>query len=187
MSDVHDAATRSRNMKAIRGKDTKPELLIRRGLHARGFRYLLHSKRLPGKPDLVFPKYRAVIFINGCFWHLHDCPLFKWPATRRDFWREKLTKTRKRDLDTVRTLRAEGWRVLTVWECVLKGTGKSPMDTVLDTVTNWLRSNDPAEECRETDSMEQRSNQESSLTALKVSQPNASVWLKQTAIAHAIE
>ena len=92
MADVVDRKTRSRMMSGIRGKNTRPELLIRKGLHARGFRFRLHDKRLPGKPDLVLPKYSAVIFVHGCFWHGHDCHLFKWPQSRREFWRKKITR-----------------------------------------------------------------------------------------------
>src|SRR3546814_19210603 len=93
MADVHDAATRRRNMAAIKGSHTKPELLIRKALHAAGLRYRLHVKDLPGKPDLVFPRPRAVVFVTGCFWHGQDCHRFKWPAPRTDFWRAKITRT----------------------------------------------------------------------------------------------
>ena len=138
MTDVHDAATRSRNMAAIRGKDTKPELLIRKALFARGYRYRLHDKRLPGKPDLVFPKYRAVIFVHGCFWHGHGCHLFKWPKTRRDFWRRKISHNRTKDAQVYDHLHAEGWFILTVWECALKGKGRHPVKVVLDRIVHWL-------------------------------------------------
>ena len=114
LADVHDRQTRSRNMAAIRGADTKPELIIRRGLHARGFRYSLHNRKLPGRPDLVLPKYRAVIFINGCFWHGHGCPLFKWPKSREDFWREKINGNVERDGKNLQRLSAAGWRIATV-------------------------------------------------------------------------
>ncbi|CAG0903564.1 unnamed protein product [Cyprideis torosa] len=119
--DVHDKATRSKNMAAIRGKDTKPELVIRKGLHKAGFRYRLHDKKLPGKPDLVFPRYQAVLFINGCFWHLHDCHLFKWPKTRSEFWSDKIKKNVARDQVNIAQLKASGWRVGIIWECSLKG------------------------------------------------------------------
>ena len=95
--DVHDKATRSRNMAAIRGSDTKPEMMIRRGLHARGFRFRLHDRKLPGRPDLIFPRHRAVLFVHGCFWHGHGCHLFKWPSTREDFWRQKIGANVARD------------------------------------------------------------------------------------------
>ena len=142
MADVVDPATRSRMMSGIRGKDTKPEMLIRRGLHARGFRYRLHCKDLPGKPDLCFPKYRAVIFVHGCFWHGHDCHLFKWPKTRPDFWREKIGRNREVDQRAVGLLEATGWRVAIVWECALKGSGKQSLADVIDTCQTWLHSSE---------------------------------------------
>src|SRR3546814_1711336 len=104
-------------MSRIRSKDTKPELQLRRGLHAAGLRYRLHPQELPGRPDIVFPRYRAVVLVNGCFWHGHDCQLFRMPATRRDFWNAKIRRNQERDTQTVRALLDEGWRVLTVWEC----------------------------------------------------------------------
>ncbi len=110
MADVHDAPTRSRNMAAIRGKDTRPEMIIRRGLHARGFRFRLHAAGLPGKPDLVFPKYRAVVLVNGCFWHGHECSMFRWPSSRQEFWKEKITGNKRRDLANLEGLADAGWR-----------------------------------------------------------------------------
>mgnify|MGYP001813680444 FL=1 len=121
MADVVDRKTRSRMMSGIRGKNTRPELLIRKGLHARGFRFRLHDKRLPGKPDLVLPKYSAVIFVHGCFWHGHDCHLFKWPQSRREFWRKKITRNKVKDAESYVSLKKEGWYILTIWECALKG------------------------------------------------------------------
>ena len=109
------------NMSRVRGKNTEPEMLIRRALHAAGLRYRLHSKKLPGKPDLVFPSRRAVIFVHGCFWHGHNCGLFRLPATRHAFWSEKIAKNKERDAAAVSALRASGWRVLTIWECALRG------------------------------------------------------------------
>ena len=97
MTDIVDKATRSRMMSGIRGKDTRPEVLVRKALHALGFRYRLHNKSLPGKPDLSFPKYKAVIFIHGCFWHGHSCRYFKVPKTRTDFWQDKINSNRLRD------------------------------------------------------------------------------------------
>ena len=101
MTDVVDRETRSRMMAGIRGKDTKPELTIRKAIHARGFRYRIHDRRLPGKPDMVFPRYRAVILVNGCFWHGHNCHLFKWPSTRVDFWKTKIERNREKDGETM--------------------------------------------------------------------------------------
>jgi len=140
MVDVHNAAARSRNMGAIRGKDTGPERLLRRALFAHGFRYRLHDKRLPGRPDLVLPKYRAVIFVHGCFFHGHGCPAFRWPETRREFWRSKIEGNRARDAAVELKLRADGWRVLTVWECVLRGRRRWPAGQVAARVEQWLRS-----------------------------------------------
>ena len=97
----------------------------------RGLRFRLHRKDLPGRPDLVFPKHRAVIFVHGCFWHGHDCPMFKWPQTRREFWREKIRKNKKRDRSAAALLLDGGWRVLTVWECALKGSHRRCLDDVL--------------------------------------------------------
>lgn len=145
MADVVDAATRSRMMAGIRGKDTRPEMILRRGLHARGFRYRLHVRRLPGSPDLVFTRRRAVIFIHGCFWHGHGCHLFRLPATRREFWESKIEGNRARDKATEAALRADGWRVLTIWECALKGRERLPVDEVLDRAADWL-ANGPTEE-----------------------------------------
>ena len=138
MVDVVSPEKRSQMMAGIRGKDTKPELLIRKALHSRGFRYRLHDKQLPGKPDMVLPQYRAVIQINGCFWHEHDCHLFKWPSTRKKFWRQKITRNRQKDLENLDALEKAGWRVLTVWECALKGKTKVPIDTVLKQAANWI-------------------------------------------------
>ncbi|MCI2400816.1 very short patch repair endonuclease [Aliiroseovarius subalbicans] len=127
-------------MAAIRGADTKPELIIRRGLHARGFRFRLHDRKLPGRPDLVFPRFAAVVFVNGCFWHGHDCALFKWPKTREEFWREKIEGNRRRDARSAEMLFAAGWRVATVWECALKGPERLPGDEVIDSIATWLSS-----------------------------------------------
>ena len=138
MVDVVDRKTRSRMMSGIRGKNTKPELLIRKGLFARGFRYRLHDKHLPGKPDLVLPKYAAVIFVHGCFWHGHDCHLFKWPKTRHAFWRKKILRNRVNDTEACTRLKAEGWYILTIWECALKGRTRRPLDKVLDATADWL-------------------------------------------------
>lgn len=125
-------------MSGIKGKDTNPELLIRKGLFARGFRYLLHDKRLPGKPDLVLPKYNAVIFVHGCFWHAHDCVLFKWPKTRKAFWREKISGNKARDERNTTELLSGGWRVMQIWECSIKGKKRKNIDRILDRVEKWL-------------------------------------------------
>lgn len=144
LADVHDKATRSRNMAAIRGTDTKPERIIRRGLHGLGFRFRLHDRKLPGRPDLVFPKHHAVVFVNGCFWHGHDCPLFVWPRTREEFWREKINGNVERDRRNLAALSGSGWRTAIVWECALKGKGRLDAGDVIDTLARWLSSNDQA-------------------------------------------
>ena len=121
MSDVHTPATRSYNMSQIKGKDTKPELLVRQFLHARGLRYRLHDKTLPGKPDIVLPKYKTVVFVHGCFWHKHEgCRYFVVPKTRTEFWLNKIGKNVINDERQQAELTAAGWKVLTVWECELK-------------------------------------------------------------------
>ncbi|MGE3854449.1 MAG: very short patch repair endonuclease [Planctomycetota bacterium] len=141
MVDVVSRATRRRMMAGIRGANTRPELLIRHGLYARGFRYRLHAKHLPGRPDLVLPHWGSAIFIHGCFWHRHgdDCPLFKWPSTRTAWWREKLDGNHERDARKRRELIDDGWWVLTLWECALKGPTRRPIDQLLDRIEQWLR------------------------------------------------
>ena len=140
MADVVDPATRSRMMAGIRGKDTRPEMMIRRALHRLGFRYRLHERQLPGTPDLVFPRYRAVIFVHGCFWHFHGCHLFKWPSSRPEFWREKITENKRRDARSCRKLQDDGWRILTIWECALKGTARGSESELFEAVAHWLTS-----------------------------------------------
>lgn len=139
MTDVVDKVTRSRMMSGIRGKNTKPELLVRKALHERGFRYRLHATDLAGKPDLVFPKYRAVIFVHGCYWHGHNCHLFKLPSTNVEFWTDKIENNKLRDAKNINTLVSAGWRVLVLWECALRGkmqTGIFPI--VIDDICRWL-------------------------------------------------
>jgi DNA mismatch endonuclease (patch repair protein) len=140
MADVVTPEVRSRMMSGIRGKDTQPEMIIRRGLHARGFRFRLHDRRLPGKPDLVFPKYRAVIFVHGCFWHGHNCHLFKWPKTREAFWREKIEGNKSRDRQHLSSLKVAGWHALAIWECQLKSASKRDIERVLDAVSEKIQS-----------------------------------------------
>lgn len=126
-------------MSGIRGKHTKPEMMIRSLLHRRGFRFRLHIKDLPGSPDLVLPKYGAVIFIHGCFWHGHNCPAFKWPSTRPEFWRGKILKNQQNDEKAQKTLVELGWRILTIWECA---TRKKPLNILglVDRIDIWLNS-----------------------------------------------
>ena len=130
-------------MAGIGSANTQPELTIRRGLHAMGWRYRLHAKDLPGKPDLVFPGRRAVIFVQGCFWHGHDCPLFRWPATRPDFWREKIGGNIARDQRVRGELAGMGWRICDVWECTLKGPVRLAPGEVLARCAGFLDSDVP--------------------------------------------
>ena len=140
MVDVHTPIQRSRNMAAIKGKNTKPELIIRKELHRLGFRYRLHYSALPGSPDLVFPKYKAVILINGCFWHKHECHMFKWPESNAKFWRDKIEKNFIRDSKNSDYLLAQGWKSLVIWECALKGRKKIPIHQVIESTSLWLWS-----------------------------------------------
>ncbi len=138
MADVVKPEVRSRMMSSIRAKDTLPELIVRRLLHREGFRYRLHVAALPGKPDLVFPSLKAVIFIHGCYWHGHDCPAFKLPSTNRRFWRTKLFGNRRRDQRAIKLLNAQGWRVLVIWECATRGQGALDSESMKALVGKWL-------------------------------------------------
>lgn len=127
-------------MARVGSKDTKPELLIRKGLHARGFRYRLHGKDLPGKPDLVFPRYKSVIQINGCFWHGHSCPRCRMPSSNVEYWNRKIARNMERDISNRQSLLDTGWRVLTIWECALTGKWKLELHKVIDMTSDWLLS-----------------------------------------------
>jgi DNA mismatch endonuclease, patch repair protein len=140
MTDIVDATTRSRMMSAIKGANTTPELIVRKHLFKKGFRYRLHDKKKPGKPDIVLPLYRAVIFVNGCFWHGHNCHLFKIPSTNREFWTNKIRTNRENDQKNNKLLSESGWRILIIWECALKGGKRLPIDSLIDSVSAWLRS-----------------------------------------------
>jgi len=140
MTDIVDSKTRSRMMSGIKGKNTKPEVKIRKALFAKGLRYRLHEKKLPGRPDLVFPKYRAVVFVNGCFWHGHGCSRFKWPSTNTNFWKTKITRNKSRDLESAKKLKELGWRVLTVWECATRGPNRWDWHNLIDEITAWIES-----------------------------------------------
>lgn len=129
-------------MSGIRSKDTKPEMIVRKGLHRLGFRFRLHDRKLPGRPDLVFPKYRAVIFVHGCFWHGHECHLFKWPKTREDFWRQKIARNISNDEKAKAALEQAGWRVITIWECSTKGHAKNAIDEAIRRLADWIRSSE---------------------------------------------
>lgn len=123
MVDVHSPEIRSKNMRAIRSVDTKPELRVRKALFAAGFRYRLHKAELPGKPDVVFRKYRTVIFVHGCFWHGHGCKYFKLPKSRPDFWHSKIETNQARDQAVIARLNQLGWHVILVWECATRHSG----------------------------------------------------------------
>jgi DNA mismatch endonuclease (patch repair protein) len=142
MADVLTPAQRRLNMTRIRGRDTKPEMLIRRGLHARGLRYRLHDRNLPGRPDLVFPRYTAVVLVHGCFWHGHACPMFRMPSTQPEFWTEKIAANRRRDARALEDLLDAGWRVLIVWECCLKGTKKWPLESVINAAVEFIQGSE---------------------------------------------
>ena len=147
MVDIVDAATRSRMMSGIRGRNTKPEILVRSLLHRRGLRFRLDVRDLPGRPDIVLPRYRAVIFVHGCFWHGHDCHLFKWPQTRPEFWRDKIGRNRATDARAQAALLEGGWRVATVWECALRGANRD-IDGVVQRLIDWLHGTAPLHEER---------------------------------------
>lgn len=146
MVDIVSPEKRSAMMAGIKGKNTKPEIAIRKALFARGWRYRIHDRRLPGKPDLVFPKLKAVIFIEGCFWHGHDCHLFKMPSSRLEFWEPKIEGNRERDTRVREELGALGWRHLTVWECALKGKTRLPFQLLITTISTWLESTETTAE-----------------------------------------
>jgi DNA mismatch endonuclease (patch repair protein) len=121
MADVHSPEVRSYNMSRIKGKDTKPEMLVRTFLFSRGYRYRLHVKNLPGKPDLILPKYKTVIFIHGCFWHGHEgCKYFVVPKTRTEWWLNKIDVNKKKDKENLASLKTLGWNIIIIWECMLK-------------------------------------------------------------------
>lgn len=121
MADVHDKQTRSYNMSQIKGKDTKPEILVRKFLFANGFRFRLHDKKLSGKPDIVLPKYKSAIFVHGCFWHGHEgCKYFVVPKTKTKWWLDKINRNKQHDLENFSELWQQGWKVFTIFECELK-------------------------------------------------------------------
>lgn len=138
MADIVDRATRSRMMSGIRGKNTKPELIVRSHLHRSGLRFRLHRK-LPGRPDLVLPKYGAAVFVNGCFWHGHDCGAFRIPKTRSDFWEAKIMGNRARDARVNLELRRLGWKTFTVWECELRNQSDSNLSKTLNRLAARIR------------------------------------------------
>lgn len=142
MVDIVSSSTRSKLMSGIRSKNTKIEVVLRKALFARGLRYRKNVQTLPGKPDIVVAKWKAVIFINGCFWHMHNCKLFKMPETRRDFWEEKIQGNRTRDEKNKEKLLSLGWRIAIVWECALRGKNEQKTAEVADALLLWLSSGD---------------------------------------------
>jgi DNA mismatch endonuclease (patch repair protein) len=141
MADVHTPEQRSFNMSRVKSKDTKPELIVRKFLHAHGFRYRLHDKKLPGKPDLVLPKYKTVIFVHGCFFHGHEgCRYFVVPKTRTEWWLDKINGNRRRDADNNDKISAANWHIITVYECELKPASR---ERTLQNLIDLLNQNDP--------------------------------------------
>lgn len=138
MTDVHDRETRSRNMAAIRSKNSKPEIVFRKSLFARGYRYRLHRKDLAGRPDLVLAKHRIAVFVHGCFWHLHDCHLFRWPKTNAKFWKRKISGNAQLDVEHQDVLIRSQWRVAVIWQCAIEGRRRKTMTAVLDEFEAWL-------------------------------------------------
>ena len=141
MTDTVSSAVRSRIMSAVRHFDTAPEMAVRRALHARGFRYRIHLKELPGRPDIVLTRWRTVIFVNGCFWHSHGCRASGLPATRELFWHNKIQTNKLRDRKNTSTLKQSGWRVLTVWECAVKRAEKLDDCVFYDRLAARIRKN----------------------------------------------
>lgn len=136
MADVHNKEQRSYNMSRIRSTNTKPEMLVRKFLHAQGYRYRLHDKRLPGKPDIVLPKYRTVIFVHGCFWHGHGkCKYYVIPKTRTEWWLNKINRNIENDDKAITALQKDSWKIITLWECDLK---PALVDTTLNTLLKNL-------------------------------------------------
>ncbi len=137
-------------MSGIRSRHTKPERIVRSGLHRLGYRFGLHNRKLQGTPDLVLPKYRTVIFVHGCFWHGHDCSLFRMPGTRTEFWKSKIARNRANDDAARNTLAEKGWRVLVIWECALRGHSEKEIVSLLARVSAWLKSSRRTLELRDT-------------------------------------
>ncbi len=138
MADNHSKDVRSYNMSQIRSTNNKPEEIVRKYLFSKGFRYRKNDKRFPGKPDIVLPKYKTVIFVNGCFWHMHDCGRFVWPASNEEYWRPKILGNVERDRRNMAQLQKLGWKVIIVWECELK---KKNAQERLDRLADEIRSN----------------------------------------------
>lgn len=147
MADNHSKEVRSINMSHIRSTNSKPEEIVRKYLFAEGFRYRKNVKKLPGCPDIVLPKYKTVIFVNGCFWHKHDCPRFVWPSSNQDYWRPKILRNVERDNQSRKELETLGWKVITVWECELK---KNVLNETLGKLIAELKAIDFSTDNKET-------------------------------------
>lgn len=147
MADNHSKEVRSINMSHIRSTNSKPEEIVRKYLFAEGFRYRKNVKKLPGCPDIVLPKYKTVIFVNGCFWHKHDCPRFVWPSSNQDYWRPKILRNVERDNQSCKELESLGWKVITVWECELK---KNVLNETLGKLIAELKAIDFSTDNKET-------------------------------------
>lgn len=140
--DNHSKEVRSYNMSRIRSTNSKPEEIVRKHLFANGFRYRKNDKRYPGKPDIVLPKYKTVIFVHGCFWHMHDCGRFVWPTSNEEYWKTKIARNIERDESNVAALKQAGWNVLVVWECELK---KKSAQSRLEKLVSEIRNNSKEE------------------------------------------
>ncbi|WP_283651345.1 very short patch repair endonuclease [Ileibacterium valens] len=140
MADKHSKEVRRRNMQQIKSKNTRPEEIVRKYLFSKGFRYRKNVSTLPGKPDILLPKYRTAIFVNGCFWHHHDCPRFHWPSSNTDYWIPKIKRNEERDIENKRKLEDLGWNVLIIWECELK---KAVRDKTLEQLSSKLKELGP--------------------------------------------
>lgn len=141
MVDVVDSITRSRMMAGIRSKNTHPERIVRSLLHRAGYRFRLHVKNIPGRPDIVLPKYRLAIHVHGCFWHGHDCGLYRIPSTRPEFWKKKIRTNRNRDKKIVAETLSAGWRHLTIWECAFRGPNQIGLDRLTERLLRWIEGN----------------------------------------------
>ncbi len=135
--DVHSPEIRSYNMSRIKGKNSKPELLVRKWLWSQGYRYRLHRKNLPGTPDIVFPRQKKAVFVHGCFWHKHNCRYFRWPRTNSKFWKKKIEGNVRRDQKNYQNLIADGWSYFIVWECELKGNNPVILVDLIDFIKNF--------------------------------------------------
>ncbi len=138
--DIVSKKKRSLMMSGISGKNTRPEITVRKILYGHGFRYRINKSEMAGKPDIVLPKYRSLIFVHGCFWHRHNCSLFKWPSSNPEFWKRKILSNVERDKNNIQKLENDGWRICTVWECSIKGKKANEIARAGDRIVKWLLS-----------------------------------------------